>query len=381
VRIAILSDGIPPFMMGGMQKHSKLIGEYLAKLGHKVTMFHYSENAQNAAKAASFFSEEALLNLCFEHFVYEDSGKLPGHYLRAQRKMSEIYLGRLLNMPAFDFIYAKGFMGWALLQRRDELKISSPVGLKLHGMNMFQKQPNIRGEITKYLFRKKVRDMMNKADYVFSYGGKITSIINQELSNHNDRVIEIPSGITNDWLVNPELIENSSGVIKILFVGRYDRLKGLPELYAAIPELKMSDKCIFTFVGPIPKSQQLQKENVKYLGVIYDENELKDVYDEHDVLVCPSISEGMPNVIMEGMARGLVIIATDVGATNILVSEKNGQLLKTAKAKDIAVAIDKICMLTDMGMLKLKKQSRETINDFVWSKIALELNKWLERLK
>lgn len=381
MRIAILSDGIPPFMMGGMQKHSKLIGEYLAKLGHKVTMFHYSENAQNAAKAASFFSEEALLNLCFEHFVYEDSGKLPGHYLRAQRKMSEIYLGRLLNMPAFDFIYAKGFMGWALLQRRDELKISSPVGLKLHGMNMFQKQPNIRGEITKYLFRKKVRDMMNKADYVFSYGGKITSIINQELSNHNDRVIEIPSGITNDWLVNPELIENSSGVIKILFVGRYDRLKGLPELYAAIPELKMSDKCIFTFVGPIPKSQQLQKENVKYLGVIYDENELKDVYDEHDVLVCPSISEGMPNVIMEGMARGLVIIATDVGATNILVSEKNGQLLKTAKAKDIAVAIDKICMLTDMGMLKLKKQSRETINDFVWSKIALELNKWLERLK
>jgi glycosyltransferase involved in cell wall biosynthesis len=381
VRIAILSDGIPPFMMGGMQKHSKLIGEYLAKLGHKVTLFHYSENVQNAAKAVSFFSEEALLNLCFEHFVYEDSGKLPGHYLRAQRKMSEIYLGRLLNMPAFDFIYAKGFMGWALLQRRDELKISSPVGLKLHGMNMFQKQPNIRGEITKYLFRKKVRDMMNKADYVFSYGGKITSIINQELSNHNDRVIEIPSGITNDWLVNPELIENSSGVIKILFVGRYDRLKGLPELYAAIPELKMSDKCIFTFVGPIPKSQQLQKENVKYLGVIYDENELKDVYDEHDVLVCPSISEGMPNVIMEGMARGLVIIATDVGATNILVSEKNGQLLKTAKAKDIAVAIDKICMLTDMGMLKLKKQSRETINDFVWSKIALELNKWLERLK
>jgi glycosyltransferase involved in cell wall biosynthesis len=82
-----------------------------------------------------------------------------------------------------------------------------------------------------------------------------------------------------------------------------------------------------------------------------------------------------------GMARGLVIIATDVGATNILVSEKNGQLLKTAKAKELAAAIDKVFMLTDMGMLKLKKQSRETINDFVWSKIALELNKWLERLK
>ena len=33
-----------------------------------------------------------------------------------------------------------------------------------------------------------------------------------------------------------------------------------------------------------------------------------------DVLICPSYSEGMPNVIIEAAARGLAIIATNVGA-------------------------------------------------------------------
>ena len=43
--------------------------------------------------------------------------------------------------------------------------------------------------------------------------------------------------------------------------------------------------------------------------------------------MCPSYSEGMPNVIMEAMSRGLAIIATDVGAVSKLVDEENGWLI------------------------------------------------------
>ena len=41
-----------------------------------------------------------------------------------------------------------------------------------------------------------------------------------------------------------------------------------------------------------------------------------------DVLVVPSLSEGMPTVILEAMARGKAVIATDVGAVSDLVSEE-----------------------------------------------------------
>ena len=50
--------------------------------------------------------------------------------------------------------------------------------------------------------------------------------------------------------------------------------------------------------------------------------------DNCDILICPSYSEGMPNVILEGMSRGLAIITTDVGANELLVSNENGKLIK-----------------------------------------------------
>ena len=43
--------------------------------------------------------------------------------------------------------------------------------------------------------------------------------------------------------------------------------------------------------------------------------------DECDVLLLPSLSEGMPTVVLEAMARGLQIIGSDVGAMNVLEDE------------------------------------------------------------
>lgn len=44
LRVLIASDGIPPFVMGGMQKHSRLVAEYLARQGVEVLLYHYVEN-------------------------------------------------------------------------------------------------------------------------------------------------------------------------------------------------------------------------------------------------------------------------------------------------------------------------------------------------
>ncbi|MGB0418765.1 MAG: glycosyltransferase family 4 protein, partial [Opitutales bacterium] len=75
----------------------------------------------------------------------------------------------------------------------------------------------------------------------------------------------------------------------------------------------------FVFIGPIPKEKQLDLPWVQYRGSVSDQDALKAELDQGDVLVCPSYSEGMPTVILEAMARGLAIVATDVGATCELV--------------------------------------------------------------
>ncbi len=88
----------------------------------------------------------------------------------------------------------------------------------------------------------------------------------------------------------------------------------MPEIYKAIRLLEKDDyKWHFHFVGPIPSEHQLKSTKCTFHGAIYDEEQLKQAYDRCDILVNTSISEGMPNVILEGMSRGLGVIATDVG--------------------------------------------------------------------
>ncbi|MDA7836642.1 glycosyltransferase family 4 protein [Salibacteraceae bacterium] len=376
----ILSDGIPPFIMGGMQKHSRLLVEYVARLGHSVTLFHYSEKLVSEHEMRSQFSEKALENITFHHFVYEDDCSLLGHYLRAQKRMSERYLAKLLQLGKFDFIYAKGFMGWALLNKKNRYGIKTSIGVKFHGMNMFQVQPNMKGELTKYLLRSPVKRIMNKADYVFSYGGKITEIIANELDDPT-KIIEIPSGIERERMMEKDDINTREGVRKFLFVGRFDRLKGLPELYKAIQRIDVRQGFSFTIVGPIPEEKKMDNSAVTYTGEVNDVSALTKIYDDHDVLICPSFSEGMPNVIMEAMARGLAIIATDVGATSLLVSEENGILFKSPTPESIVIALNQMIDDSDERLTQRKMASRNRINEFVWESIGEKLNEAISLLQ
>ena len=93
-----------------------------------------------------------------------------------------------------------------------------------------------------------------------------------------------------------------------------------------------------------------------------------------DILLCPSYSEGMPNVIMEAMSRGLAIIATDVGAVSKLVDEENGWLINPRGLEknlnsSIVRAIKTECIEID----KKKKQSLNKIKFFTWEKVILQL--------
>lgn len=370
MKVLILSDGIPPFVIGGMQKHSKLMAKYLAEGGHEVILYHYAERSIDIIEQQVGFGEKALENLTFRCFLYKDERKLPGHYLRAQKQMSQQYLDALRDLEDIDFIYAKGFMAWRLLEDRVLLGIKTPVGVKFHGMNMFQKQPNWRGELLKYMLRPPVRKIMRLADVVFSYGGRITDVIEQA-GVDSAKIIEIPSGIERDWIRGETEIRMRLGPTKFLFVGRYDRLKGLPELYRAISRLDTESSWFLTIVGPIPESRHLTHPNVKYLGEIREENALKQIYDQHDILICPSISEGMPNVIIEAMARGLAIIASDVGASAMLVKSDNGRLTFPGDSVSIVETMQELIEMSNSDLLVLKQTSQRRIREeFLWENIV-----------
>ena len=99
------------------------------------------------------------------------------------------------------------------------------------------------------------------------------------------------------------------------------------------------------------------------------EGKIQAILQSSDVLVCPSYSEGMPTVIMEAMASGLAIIATDVGATSQQITN-NGWLLTNSKAKTIKRALEIAVRSTDSEIMKLKKNSLNMVQKcFLWEKV------------
>ena len=86
--------------------------------------------------------------------------------------------------------------------------------------------------------------------------------------------------------------------------------------------------------------------------------------------MCPSYSEGMPNVILEAMSRGLAIMATDVGAVRLLVSEDNGILLNHCNEILIRKAISKFILMDRKLILNMKENSIQLIKEkFLWQNI------------
>lgn len=131
----------------------------------------------------------------------------------------------------------------------------------------------------------------------------------------------------------------TNGTLRLLAVGRLVEKKGFHFLIAALAGLKTP--FTLTIVGEGPERERLRQlillsnlENrVVFRGPL-THSELPEMYAEADVVVVPSICDrsgdrdGLPNVVLEAMASGRAVVASDVGAiASAMVDGENGLLV------------------------------------------------------
>lgn len=113
-----------------------------------------------------------------------------------------------------------------------------------------------------------------------------------------------------------------------------------------IRALASVDDATLLIVGKGPQESRLREmvrqlnleSRVRFLGFVPHES-LANVYNAADVLVLASSREGWPNVLLEAMACGTPVIATNVGGTpEIVTSPHAGVLVDAATADAIAAA-------------------------------------------
>jgi len=83
-------------------------------------------------------------------------------------------------------------------------------------------------------------------------------------------------------------------------------------------------------------------EFVKYLGSV-PHNKMPVLMQAIDAFVLPSYNEGLANTVLEAMAIGLPVIATDVGGHNEFIShQENGILIEPNNTNELVKAIEKV---------------------------------------
>lgn len=132
----------------------------------------------------------------------------------------------------------------------------------------------------------------------------------------------------------------------IATIGRLSAEKGHKDFIdAANLVLKKGHTASFVLIGDGPEREILQKKidklklnnNVKILGYL---NEIQKVYYDLDLMILPSYTEGLPNVILEALSMEVPVIATNVGGVpEIIKDKKYGNLISSKNPNEMAVMI------------------------------------------
>jgi Glycosyltransferase len=369
MKVAIFTNGIWPYVIGGMQKHSYFLCKHLANNKIEVLLVHTAKNVTDDVKALTCFTGDELKYIRSIVIQTPDVPRFPGHYIYQSYLYSKKIYETLGGFPDVDFIIAKGMTGWYFLNKKTN--DSPPVGINIHGYEFLQHKADFKSKMEGMMLKWPLTLVNRKADYVFSYGGKITDYVRQ-LSVPDNRILEIPSAIEKDWMtadIRPSQVKR-----RFVFVGRLERRKGVNELHKAITRLYGKHTFEFHFIGPIPQSMQLSFPGIIYHGAIHDKVKIKEILNQAHVLVCPSYAEGMPNVILEGMANGCAIIATDVGAVSLLVNENTGWLVPVANHKALEEALENAATISTNELDQKRKMAFDHVNkNFLWEDVIKKM--------
>lgn len=367
LKILFITDGLYPFTIGGMQKHASYLIKEFARTEHQVRVVSAAHNHSNTIDyATKIFGNSQHDNISIELIPFPKIPAFSGHYVFASWLFSKKVFQLVGDsIHEYDLIYAKGFTSWYLLSKKESIQI--PVCVQMHGLEMFQIPYGVKDKLIKFLLKIPAKKIIKKADFIFSYGGKIREILIQ--LGKSPQAIYEQYGAVDDFWLNPEPPVKNNGVTrKFLYVARYEFRKGYHILKPVIEKL-IADNEAFTLdiVGQIPQALQIKDSRVKYHGNL-GADDLKTLKSQAEVLIVCSLAEGFPTILVEAMARNLSPIATNVGAVNAVVNAENGWLISPGNENSLLCAMKEAISLSPESLGIKQKKSRDMISrNFNWN--------------
>lgn len=162
--------------------------------------------------------------------------------------------------------------------------------------------------------------------------------------------------------------DHSQGPITLLSVGRLTREKRFDRFISLVHQLRSTRGLDVRgwIVGPTRADQQLRPvlerqaaalgllpHHLRFLGSMGD---LSAIYQQAAIFVLTSEHEGTPNVVLEAMATGLPVVATNVGGIPDIIHHRNTGFLLAQE--DTRAQLDALCELVQNPQLRAEMGAR-----------------------
>lgn len=155
----------------------------------------------------------------------------------------------------------------------------------------------------------------------------------------------------------------------VIFIGWIIKTKGVEELLKAWEQVhKDNSEWTLWLVGPFHENYlKYLEHNFSFKGVLCKgeqaHGKAMEMLNGSEIFILPSYTEGFPNVVLEAMAVGKAIVASNVGAIPEMLNENCGYLIEPKNIVSIVdilnILIHDDCERTNIGKNAKIKVSNE----------------------
>lgn len=214
--------------------------------------------------------------------------------------------------------------------------------------------------------------VLRLADTVIVFSEEQKKFVHTTYGVKNDAIVIIPNGIDEAFL--KQMKKEKSDTVRLLYVGRLTIQKRLERIIEAMPLLTFDASLTFVGDGEDRKTLETLAQkvggNITFTGRKPLE-EAREYFHGSDVFVIPSDKEGMPMVILEAMAAGVPIVASNVMGLREAVGGV-GVLVRDLSPQGFAEALNTLVSNPER-MLEASEKGRAYAKNVTWPKIVSKI--------
>ena len=294
-------------------------------------------------------------------------------------------LRQIMEQERFALVHVHTPVGAFLGRLAARLTATKPVVYTVHGFHFYQGSP-VRNWLLYYPFERLAARWtdelvtINREDYELAK--RLPLRVKGAVSLLGGVGLDLQQYFCHENGVRRKMRDSlgfKADDLLLLFVGEFMAGKNHLQSFRALQELALERENIFLLLAGEGEYEQELRALVKNLGIIERvrflgfRRDIPDLLCASDICLLTSLREGLPRAVMEAMAAGKPVVATDIrGSRDLIADGENGFLVPVGNAERTAEAVRKLAADWELRV-RMGKAGREMVKVYALERVLAEM--------